>query len=363
LAVARPLLHAAAPSHLPTLDGWRAVAILAVLGCHAHWPTVELNRLAPYGAMGVSVFFALSGFLITRRLMEEWRAAGRIDGESFYARRAFRILPPMLVYLAVVSLLGLGLHWIPMDLGQLAASLFFYRNYLTAPVTQAWYTGHFWSLAVEEHFYLIWPVLLWMAGLRRARWLAPALALAVAVWRVADSRYDWIGRLDPALRGSVARTDYRLDILLYGCAVALIWDDPRVQSILRRIGGSLLALAAAVAAVCCQVWTPPGYLTMVAISMALLPAATVAKPRSWAGRVLEMPVLAWVGRMSYSLYIWQQLFLPPSGLPQPLGMWQRGPWNLAAIFACAALSYYLVERPAMAFGKRLRRRRAISHFL
>ena len=134
----------------------------------------------------------LSGFLITRRLMEEWRAAGRIDGESFYARRAFRILPPMLVYLAVVSLLGLGLHWIPMDLGQLAASLFFYRNYLTAPVTQAWYTGHFWSLAVEEHFYLIWPVLLWMAGLRRARWLAPALALAVAVWRVADSRYDWI---------------------------------------------------------------------------------------------------------------------------------------------------------------------------
>jgi peptidoglycan/LPS O-acetylase OafA/YrhL len=344
--------------HLPTLDGWRAVAIVAVLGCHAHWPTAALNRMAPYGAMGVSVFFALSGFLITRRLMEEWRGAGRVNLRNFYVRRAFRILPPILVYLAAVSLLGFGLHLIPMDGAQLAASLFFYRNYLTEPVTQGWYTGHFWSLAVEEHFYLFWPVLLWMAGLRRARWLAPALALAVGLWRWADSHYDWVGRLNPALRGSVARTDYRLDILLFGCAVALVWDEPRVHALGKRFGGTLLAVAAAAAAVCCQVWTPPGYMTMVAVLMALLPAATVAKPQSWAGRILELPLLAWVGRMSYSLYIWQQLFLPSSELPRPFGMWQSGLWNLAAAFACAAVSFYVVERPAMAFGKRLLRRGA-----
>jgi peptidoglycan/LPS O-acetylase OafA/YrhL len=343
---------------LPTLDGWRAVAILAVLGCHAHWPTAALERLAPYGAMGVSVFFALSGFLITRRLMEEWQATGRIHLANFYIRRAFRILPPILVYLAAVSLLGFGLHLIPMDRGQLAASLFFYRNYLTAPVAEGWYTGHFWSLAVEEHFYLIWPMLLWFAGMQRARWLAPSLALAVAVWRVADARYDWVGRLNPALRGSVARTDYRLDILLFGCAVALIWDDPRVQALLRRTGGSLMAVSAAAAAVSCQVWTPPGYLTMVAALMALLPAATVAKPKSWAGRILELAPMSWIGRMSYSLYIWQQLFLPSNELPQSLGIWQRGPWNLAAIFGCAALSYYLVERPAIAWGKGWTRKRS-----
>jgi peptidoglycan/LPS O-acetylase OafA/YrhL len=332
------------------------VAIVAVLCCHAHWPSAGLNRLAPYGAMGVSVFFALSGFLITRRLMEEWRAERRISLRNFYVRRAFRILPPILVYLAMVSLLGFGLHLIPMDGRQLAGSLFFYRNYLSSPVTQSWYTGHFWSLAVEEHFYLMWPLLLWMAGLRRARWLAPAMALAVAAWRVADNHYDWIGRLNPALRGSVARTDYRLDILLYGCAVALVWDDPRVKALLARIGGTALALAAAVAAICFQVWTPPGYLSMVAALMALLPAATVAKPQSWAGRILELPLLAWVGRMSYSLYIWQQLFLPSSELPRPFGIWQSSPWNLAAAFACAAASFYVVERPAIAFGKRLLRR-------
>jgi peptidoglycan/LPS O-acetylase OafA/YrhL len=328
--------------YLPTLDGWRAVAIVAVLCCHAGWPTAAL---APYGAMGVSVFFALSGFLITRRLME----GRRIHLADFYRRRAFRILPPIVVYLAVVSVLGLGLRLIPMDWGQLLASLFFYRNYLTAPVSQGWYTGHFWSLAVEEHFYLFWPALLWIVGFRRARWLAPALALAVAVWRVADSHYDWIGRLNPELRGSVARTDYRIDILLFGCAIALIWDDPRVQTLFKRFGGTVLAASAAVVAICCQVWTPPGYLTMIAISMALLPAATVAKPWSWAGRIFELPLLAWIGRMSYSLYIWQQLFLPP----RATGVWQQAPWNLAAIFLCAAISYYWVERPAIAFGRRL----------
>jgi peptidoglycan/LPS O-acetylase OafA/YrhL len=87
---------------------------------------------------------------------------------------------------------------------------------------------------------------------------------------------------------------------------------------------------------------------MAAVLMALLPAATVAKPGSWAGRFLELPLLAWVGRMSYSLYIWQQLFLPP----RAVAMWQRTPWNLAVLFLCAAASYYVVERPAMALGRR-----------
>jgi peptidoglycan/LPS O-acetylase OafA/YrhL len=324
--------------YLPTLDGWRAVAIIAVLCCHAGWPTAAL---APYGAMGVSVFFALSGFLITRRLIDE-RA---IDLKDFYRRRAFRILPPIVVYIAVLALLGLALRVIPMDWGQLLASLFFYRNYWTAP---GWYTGHFWSLAVEEHFYLMWPVLLWLAGFRRARWIAPGVALAVAAWRFADLHYDWIGRLNPALRGSLARTDYRLDTLLFGCAVALVWDDARVRVLFERLGGTALALVAAGAAVCCQIWTPPGYLTMVAALMALLPATTVAKPASWAGRFLEIPLLVWVGRMSYSLYIWQQLFLPP----RAVGMWQRAPWNLAGVLVCAAISYYVVERPAIAFGRR-----------
>lgn len=314
---------AVARNYFPTLDGWRAVAILAVLCCHAGWPTAAI---APYGAMGVSVFFALSGFLITRRLMDE----GRVDLAAFYRRRAFRILPPIVAYLAVLWLLGIR--------GPLLASLLFVRNYVTPTAPQAWYTGHFWSLAIEEHFYLLWPALLVLAGFRRARWIAPGLALAVAVWRTADMRYGWIGHLNPALHGSLARTDYRLDTLLCGCAVALLWED-----VFRRFGGSAVALLAVAAAVCCQVWTPPGYLTMVAALMGLLPAATVARPGSWLGRLLELPLLMWVGRISYSLYIWQQLFLAPGS---------TGLWRLPAIFLCAAVSYYAIERPIIALGRR-----------
>ena len=330
--------------YLPTLDGWRAVAIAAVLCCHAGWPTATI---APYGAMGVSLFFALSGFLITRRLMDE----DRIDLADFFQRRAFRILPPIAVYLSALAVLGLYLRVIPVDGAQLLASLFFYRNYLNAQAGHGWYTGHFWSLAVEEHFYLIWPVLLSIAGFRRARWVAPLLVLTVAVWRALDLHYGWIGHWDPALAGSIGRTDYRLDTLLLGCALALIWDDARVKA-LARCGGARLAIGAAIAAVCCQVWTPPAYLTIVAALMVLVPASTVAQPRSWLGRILEWPPLAWVGRMSYSLYIWQQLFLSPS----PRDAWQKTPWNLAAAFACAAASYYLIERPAIAYGRRLAQR-------
>ena len=314
---------------------------MAVICCHSGWPT---PLIAQYGIMGVSVFFALSGFLITRRLMD----GGRIDLADFYRRRAFRILPPIMAYLAVVAFLGLRLHLIPLDGSQLLGSLFFYRNYQTPSYFEGWYTGHFWSLAVEEHFYLIWPVLLWWVGFRRARWIAPAMALAVGVWRFADGHWDWIGRLNPLLRGSAARTDYRLDTLLFGCAVALVWDDARVQALMKRVGGTWLAVSAGVAAVGFEVWKPHGYLSIVAALMALLPAATVSKPESLAGRILETPQLAWVGRVSYSLYIWQQLFL----VPDPVGMWQRPPWTLG-LFLCAAASYYLVERPAIALGRRL----------
>jgi peptidoglycan/LPS O-acetylase OafA/YrhL len=330
--------------YLPTLDGWRAVAIVAVLCCHAGWPT---PALAPYGAMGVSLFFAISGFLITRRLMDE----DRIDLAAFFRRRAFRILPPIAVYLAAMVVLGLWLRVIPVDGAQLLASLLFYRNYLIAQAGHGWYTGHFWSLAVEEHFYLIWPVLLSIAGFRRARWLTPLLALAVAMWRALDLHYGWIAGLNPALAGSIGRTDYRLDSLLLGCAAALVWDHAHVKALLGRIGGTTLAIVAAIAAVCCQVWTPPAYLTIVAALMVLIPTSTIAQPRSWLGRVLEWPPLAWVGRMSYSLYIWQQLFLSPS----PVAAWQRTPWNLAAALVCAAASYYLIERPAISFGRRLAR--------
>jgi peptidoglycan/LPS O-acetylase OafA/YrhL len=305
--------------------------------------------------MGVHLFFALSGFLITWCLIREYQRRGRIDWADFYMRRVFRILPAAFVYLAVIAVAGLGFHLIPVTRLQLAGSALFFRNYL-APTSESWYTIHFWSLSVEEHFYLLWPLLLCVAGFRRARFLAPLLVLAVALWRAFDGRYDWVGRLDPVLKDNVRRTDYRLDILLCGCAVALLWTQPTFQRVfqglLQRIGGIGFVVAILGATAACLYWQPPAYLTMLAILMALLPAATVARPESFIGRVLEHPALRWIGRISYSLYLWQELFFP--GLPATLGRIQVSPWNLFAAFFAAVLSYYVVERPGIAYGKMLR---------
>src|SRR5450759_1578168 len=98
--------------YIPTLDGWRAVAIGLVLFSHTRLPHGFLASLSPYGAIGVHVFFAISGFLITFRLLEEYRLFGAISLRAFYLRRFFRILPPAFGYLACAALLGLALAWI-----------------------------------------------------------------------------------------------------------------------------------------------------------------------------------------------------------------------------------------------------------
>src|SRR4051812_39674608 len=147
--------------HLPTLDGWRGVAVLMVIVFHALASPYPVFR--PLGGLGVSIFFALSGLLICNRLLAEFGRGGRIDLPGFYVRRAFRILPPAFAYLAALAALGAAT---PPELG---SCLLFWRNYYTGG---GWCTGHFWSLAVEEHFYLFFPVLLAWAGPRRALPLA-----------------------------------------------------------------------------------------------------------------------------------------------------------------------------------------------
>jgi peptidoglycan/LPS O-acetylase OafA/YrhL len=343
---------------LPTLDGWRGIAILAVLCAHIRWPIPAMVRLGQYGAMGVHLFFALSGFLITTRLIEERQSAGRVDWTNFYIRRAFRILPPAFLYLAAIAVLGLGLHAIPTSWGQLAASAFFYRNYYSSMIPEPRYTAHFWSLAVEEHFYFLWPLVLRLAGWRRALWAAPLLGVGVGIWRALDEHFNWVASLDPGLRGSVWRTDYRLDTLFFGCAAALLWLHPSVQSMLRRIAGSTLVFTVLAGTVACLYWQPPAYLTMLAILMVLLPVATVARPESTIGRLLDSPVLSFVGRISYSLYLWQELFFPVFGVQATLGWVQDWPWNLVPAFGIAVLSYYFVEGPSIAYGKKIQRRRA-----
>jgi peptidoglycan/LPS O-acetylase OafA/YrhL len=334
---------------IPTLDGWRAIAIFGVLCTHIRWPLRQLAFLGYGGDLGVQLFFALSGFLITSRLLEEYDAKGAVSWPNFYIRRVFRILPPAFFYLSVLVLLGPVLQYIQVGAKGLAASAFFYRNYV--PVASGWYTAHFWSLAVEEHFYLLWPAVLCVVGVARGWRAALVLAGVFILWRHADKHFDWVGHFRSNLQGNGHRTDYRISGLFLGCALAYLWRNQDARAVLTRLvrsWWSLPMIAATIALVRHPTrWSDDG----LDLFMAILPVVTIADPRGIVSRALETSLLRWVGRLSYSLYLWQQLFLPL--YDEPKSLIQQLPFNVVAAFLAAVFSYRLVERPLIAYGRRL----------
>ena len=345
--------------YLPTLDGWRAIAILAVIADHLtgyllHTRFPRLFSVTRIGPNGVSLFFAISGFLICSRLLEELQSDGRISLSGFYIRRASRILPSAMTYLLAIAVLG-WLGVIVVSAREWWSAVLFFRNYLPpSAITKGWggYTIHYWSLAVEEHFYLIWPSLLVLSGARRGKWVAGGLALAVAGWRSWDFRHNFFDRhAQGLLFGS--RTDVRLDGLLMGCLAALLLADPRWRELFIRTARRWVWTAAVASYACIQIYYRQHYYTLLESTLlAFIVAATVLNPETPVGRLLELRGMRWIGRLSYSLYLWQQLFLVP-GAKYPWSVLQRFPWNCCALFAVAALSYEFVERPLIRLGHKL----------
>jgi len=346
--------------YLPTLDGWRAIAIAAVLLHHGlqypkFWNYPKLMRFTHAGPNGVSLFFAISGFLICSRLLEEHRAHGKISLAGFYVRRACRILPPALFYLIAIGFLSFcGL--ILVSPWEWWSSLFLFRNYLPPSlIRQGWggYTVHYWSLAVEEHFYLLWPAVLVFAGKARARWVALSWAISVGLWRTWDLHHRWLNRWIPGLLFG-CRTDVRLDALLMGCLAALLLDDRSIRAAFSErfkpwmwwlsVGG-YLAIQLAYAS-----RQSRGYSLAESSLLPLVIAGTVYGPTTFVTIVLELPFMKWIGRLSYSLYLWQQLFT----VSVPAFPILRRPLvGTGMTFLCAWLSYRLIERPFIRWGHHL----------
>jgi peptidoglycan/LPS O-acetylase OafA/YrhL len=333
--------------YLPTLDGWRAIAIVMVVISHVRSPLFArpgwVHDVATYGRLGVDIFFAISGLLICGRLLDEAEQAS-IDLRAFYIRRAFRILPPYLLYVGALSLLTLAgaVTVTPVDF---LVTLAFLRNYFMIGFSV--YTNHFWSLAVEEHFYLLWPSTLRALGPRRSIGAALGICVAVSVWRGVLVRSPHLLAMFPHT-GVLWQTDTRIDALLWGCLGALC--TRRLAPFFSRWPLTLpLLLVLVVAAVGKLPLQPLVY----AVGFAALVLSTVLNPRSLASRLLELSPVRWIGRLSYSLYLWQTLFFEQEFPTGVLGSFQQFPLNVVALFACATASYYLVERPLIAFGRGL----------
>jgi peptidoglycan/LPS O-acetylase OafA/YrhL len=357
-------------TYLPTLDGWRALSIGLVLMSHSQVsctiPVLGalLRSLSGLGETGVELFFAISGLLICSRLLEEESRCGQISVKGFYVRRFFRILPAALFYLLVIAILA-AFHVIPLSAMDWFGSLFFFRNYLMlleylhhSPLAMHWYTGHFWSLSMEEHFYLVLPAIL--VSFKRVRlWVLGGLALAVALWRsvlahLMHSNYQF-----------TFRTDTHVDALLIPAMIALaLYPFMRNKAAKRYIpawsfpvfiGMQILLLTVKI----------PFSLTLRAVLIPLLILSTALHPNAIPGSILESKPVRWIGWISYSLYLWQQLFFGANfvGSPPGIAALREWPINLVALMVCATFSYYVVEKPFVRLGHQLASVRAARSVL
>ena len=230
----------------------------------------------------MAVFFAISGYLITTLLLEDQHLHG------FNIRRAFRILPPAYLYLIVVAIAE------PLRQGELASAAFFYSN---CWMDRFWYTTHFWSLSVEEHFYLLWPIVLVCLGVLRAFIAASVLIAMIALWRPQSLAHMHLPF--PALQ----RTDMRLDAFLFAGILAILLRGPYRACLLRVLTSAWFRVLSILALLTAWTWALAGSAsaTGTLIESALLPAA-LASVINWPGsrvfRFLETRPLRWMGRIS-----------------------------------------------------------------
>jgi peptidoglycan/LPS O-acetylase OafA/YrhL len=339
---------------IPSLDGLRACSVVMVILSHflgylpdkmARFPYLQLRVL---GESGVDVFFVISGFLITGLLLRELEARGSISLRRFYFRRFFRIFPPFYFFLAVVAILwATKVVSIPVP-GFISAATYT-SDYWGHP---AWILAHTWSLSLEEQFYLLWPPFVALLGRRRSTYLA----IGVVVLSPAIRLLNYV--LAPPLRGSTGYMLHtRLDMIMFGCAIALLWHEKRFHNWADRfLHPAIFAFAtlyvvflAPFLSVRFQAWYdwPIGY-TLLGLLISLILIYAVKKPLSIPGRFFNLAPMKHVGIISYSIYLWQQIFMGSFG-----GMF---PVDLIPTFAAAELSYRLIERPSYWLRDRLQRK-------
>ena len=211
-----------------------------------------------------------------------------------------------------------------------------------------WFTGHFWSLSVEEHFYLLLPAILVLTRRKHRLKVLSALIVLVAISLAVQLRHrSW--------QLIQFHSDVRLDSLFIPAIIAVFIQREAIRAWFQRVGRFWPVILAVLFVLI--TWTPEnfGQIFGLALLMPILVLGTVLNPQSMLGRFLELPPLRFVGRISYSLYLWQQLFFVGHFHPEAatLGWLQRLPLDYLAAFACALGSYYLLEKPAMHYGHKL----------
>lgn len=349
--------------YIPSLDGLRAFAVLAVIAYHMGMPW------ATGGLLGVTVFFVLSGYLITSLLVIEFQGTGRINLPDFWLRRIRRLFPAIVFSVVTIAVLcTIFNHALLTKLRpDVVPSLFFFNNWWQifhnvsyfdalgspSPVT------HFWSLAIEEQFYLVWPVLLFVMmklGVKKRTLSIMTLVLALL------SAVDMAILFDP--HGDPSRvyygTDTRAFSLLIGAWLAFVWpsnqlgatDSVQIGTAARRAldGVGILAFVGLALMVgFCDGFSPflyYGGLVLCSVLTAIV-IAVLVHPASLLSKFWGLPPFVWIGKRSYGIYLWHYpillLMVPQNGFAET--SWWMLLLALAVIFAISAFSYTFVENP------------------
>jgi peptidoglycan/LPS O-acetylase OafA/YrhL len=341
----------------PSLDGLRAVAVGGVMAFHFGADGFQ------GGFLGVDTFFVLSGYLITSLLLAEWGRTRSLDFVAFWARRAKRLLPALFLMLIAVAIWA-NVEASPIRLDSIRAdliwTLFYGANWHFIHSGQSYFDlfseasplRHAWSLAIEEQFYLFWP-LITFAALRLGRGRPRVLAGVCVVGIIASGivMVQTFDSSDPSR--AYFGTDARASQLLVGALLAIILTRWTPRTVVQQRGVQVLGILGAAFTVWAFMsvtdrdsWLYHGGFLLFAVATACLIVAIVQPTTSPVGRVLAVRPVRWVGMISYGLYLWHwpvqvALSEPRTGLSG----WDLALVRLAVTFGIATLSFYLVERP------------------
>jgi peptidoglycan/LPS O-acetylase OafA/YrhL len=344
----------AGKKHLPALDGIRAIAVFVVILYHS-----GVVKGIP-GDLGVTAFFVLSGFLITWLLIREYDGSGTLSLKEFYIARTLRIFPAYYAFILLSLVADAALHhyW---SVGLIAAAFGYVVNYYNAflghPTTSV---AHAWSLAVEEQFYLLWPLALltlWPKGRSYTRGVLAAVVVGVLVWRA----ILYVGLRVPASYVYNA-FDARCDSLAIGCLMATCISASAYKAFGRRISQyQWLPVVTLLLIWISRTQGPSSYhytlgMSLDALLLAVFLIQMLHLSESGAWSFLNRPAIRWLGLVSYPCYLWHGWglavgdHLASSGHP-----WAQFVIGYAATVVLAAGSFYVIERPFLMIKEKRRR--------
>jgi peptidoglycan/LPS O-acetylase OafA/YrhL len=327
---------------IPSLDGFRAISILLVLFHHSGFSagfSTAIYNISRKADVGVTIFLVISGFLITNLLLNEEADFGKIDVKSFYIRRIYRIVPVYLLYILFIFIWR-NIEPIMVTNSNLLHALTFTTNFDS---NKGWFLAHFWSLSVEEQFYLFWPATLILCRKN----IKTALAILVV--------YSCIARVIaytlPALETITLSPFFEFSgpIFVGAFGGVLFFESPQILH--RKVFSSSFAqLAALTVFIAFPYFTAHGRLAIISVpfghliislTILFLIFAYILPSDKIVFKVLNNKAIVHIGVLSYSIYIWQQFFF----IGEFRGIWRTFPYNILIIYVVSLISYYLWEKP------------------